>query len=250
MPNICLHMRIAQEAAERLGIATLERHPGSFLLGATAPDVRVILGWPRERTHFFRLAEDNVGAGLEGLLRAYPDLLERARLNERTKAFLAGYMAHLLADETWIVQVYRPYFGAASALGGGVEANLLDRTLQYEMERREREDQETLSRWRNALQEADERVEIGFLNGLTLRQWRDFVVRAASRNPSWEYFRGLVERLFVGPNALSREEMERYLSHLPQALERIDGLVPPERLAEFRAQALERSLRAFRAYLA
>lgn len=250
MPNICLHMRIAQEAAERLGMAGLERHTGSFLLGATAPDVRVVLGWQRERTHFFRLAEDGVGAGVEGLFRSYPDLLDRARLNESTKAFLAGYIGHLLADETWIVDIYRPYFGAGSALRGSVEANLLDRTLQYEMDRREREDSTTLAQWRRALQVAGNGVEVGFINDMTLQQWRDFVLRAASRNPSWEYFRGLVERLFVGPNALSHEEMERYLAHLPKALERINGHVPPSKLAEFRAQAVERALSAFRAYLA
>ena len=64
MPNICLHMRIALEASDRLGMTALERHLGSFLLGSTAPDVRVSLGWRRERPHFFDLAKDGVGAGV------------------------------------------------------------------------------------------------------------------------------------------------------------------------------------------
>ncbi|MDO8532461.1 MAG: zinc dependent phospholipase C family protein [Dehalococcoidia bacterium] len=249
MPSICLHMRIALEASERLGMSALERHLGSFLLGSTAPDVRVTLGWQRERTHFFDLAKDGVGAGVEGLFRAYPDLVEQARANEPTRAFLAGYITHLLLDETWIVDIYRPYFGAGSPLGGTVRANLLDRTLQYEMDRREREDQPTLALWRRALRDADNGVEVGFISGVTLQQWRDFVVRAAGRNPSWEYFRGLVERMFVGSKALSQTEMEQYLAHLPKALERLGGHVPAEKLVEFRAQATERSLSAFRTYL-
>ncbi len=249
MPNICLHMRIALEASDRLGMTALERHLGSFLLGSTAPDVRVSLGWRRERTHFFDLAKDGVGAGVQGLFRAYPDLLARARVNEPTRAFLAGYITHLLLDETWIVDIYRPYFGAGSALGGDVRANLLDRTLQYEMDRREREDQRTLALWRRALADAGDGVRVDFLNGLTLRQWRDFVVRAANRNPSWEYFRGLVERMFVGPKALSRAEMEEYLAQLPAALKRLDGHVPADTLAQFRSRAMSRSLNAFRIYL-
>ena len=73
------------------------------------------------------------------MLAAHPRLALPGGLDEPTRAFMAGYLTHLLMDEHYIERIYREYFGAHSALRGDPRADLLDRVIQYEWDRRERE---------------------------------------------------------------------------------------------------------------
>ena len=60
MPLLAVHMSIVQEVIERLDDPGLSDNIGAALLGATAPDRRVMTRQPREETHFFRLVEDGL----------------------------------------------------------------------------------------------------------------------------------------------------------------------------------------------
>ena len=142
MPPLVSHMLAARRAAEECGLFTPdspEAETGAYTLGATTPDIRVITRWERERTHFFDLQNEEHQDSVAEFLSAHPHLRDPATLSAETRAWAGGFIAHLVMDETYIEEIYRPHFGQRSALGGGERANLLDRILQYEMDRRERE---------------------------------------------------------------------------------------------------------------
>ena len=111
MPNPPTHIDLALESMRRLEHPALEKYPGSFLLGSTAPDIRIITRDRREETHFVPLSNDVVGAGAENMLRCYPRLSMTSGLSGPTIAFIAGFISHLISDEVWIIHMYRPYFG-------------------------------------------------------------------------------------------------------------------------------------------
>ena len=64
MPNPATHMEMAYHAAQLVDAPVLNENMGCYLLGSTAPDVRVITRKGREPYHFAPLDFDEVGAGI------------------------------------------------------------------------------------------------------------------------------------------------------------------------------------------
>src|SRR3972149_1087258 len=127
MPPLALHMTIAKGVADQLRTASLDDERGNLYVGSTAPDIRVLTRWERERTHFFDLANFDEQSGVAGFFGSYPTLAEASVLNAATASFVVGYLTHLVTDEMWIGRIYRPFFGERSALGGSLRANVMDR---------------------------------------------------------------------------------------------------------------------------
>ena len=127
MPPLALHTVVVKEIADRLRHPLLDGERGNLYLGSTAPDIRVIALCDRQLTHFFDLASFEEQNGMAELLRAHPELAEVGKLNGETVAFMAGYISHLVMDETWINDIYRPFFGERSPLEGEPRAKLMDR---------------------------------------------------------------------------------------------------------------------------
>lgn len=246
MPNLGLHIGFALEAGVRLGHPMLDEHQGSFLLGCTAPDIRLFAGWKRERTHFFTLATDSTGAGYEGLLRTHPHLEKSERLSRETVAFLLGYMSHLNCDETWIVNVYRRFFGKGSALANDPLVNVLDRALQFELDQRERSSIEDLEGALDRIAGAYAGVDIGFIDRKLLEQWQVVVIERSGRELPWDRFRGLIERVL--PTA-DEAEVDRLLASIPALLERVREHVDEAEIQTFREAAIQAFLDTARRYL-
>src|SRR3990172_6965847 len=80
----------------------------AFLLGAISPDVRTISGQAREATHFFTIPPTTRTEGPDAMLAAYPDLRPAASLIPARAAFIAGYITHLVMDQTWLEVVVMP----------------------------------------------------------------------------------------------------------------------------------------------
>ena len=135
MPNLRAHIDIAHRAAERLAHPTLDANMGCFLFGSTSPDIRVITRRGREVYHFAELDFEALGSGIEGLFSAHPGLKRTGEHNEQTVAFVCGYLTHLIVDESWIVDMYRPYFGNREVFGDSAKGNVYDRALQLELDR-------------------------------------------------------------------------------------------------------------------
>jgi hypothetical protein len=242
-------MAVARDVADELPQECSLAGDGCYLLGATSPDIRVITRWERERTHFFDLADTEHQDSVANFFTTFPALRQPERLGPETRAFVSGYITHLTLDETWIVQVYRPYFGQLSALGGDLSANTMDRLLQFELDRRRREDAENRGEILAALSTCSLDVHVGFLDSEILRQWQQVAIDQAAHPGDWERFRSQASRHLRERGLDSAEEWQNFRKEIPELLDRTIAHVSTAQVDAFVEQGRERSLEAVRQYL-
>jgi hypothetical protein len=249
LPPICLHLGFAEEAIARLRHPIVDQYKGSYYLGSTAPDIRLVVSASREDTHFLSLESEEGASGVKPLFESYPELEGNANLSAATRAFVAGYLSHLVTDEAWIYRIFRPFFGALSPLGGGPMANLYDRVLQFELDQRERANDSSMARIRQELSESTSGVEVGFIDPPSLDRWREFVSTVATRQASWEDFRRFAGKYLIWAQQIASDDLDRFFSSFDESLEQVMEIVPNERLLEFREQSIADSIRVAREYL-
>lgn len=201
MPSLGSHMRRARLVAERLRLPEIDVDRGSYYLGSTAPDIRVITRRDRIVTHFFALDELEPQDSVARMFEENPSLARPAGLEAATTAFVAGYVTHLVMDETFIEEVYRPHFGAFSDLDDDPRANVLDRALQYELDRRDREDDDAMTEVRAALAEClpgegarPPVAGIPFIEDEHLVEWTAVSEDVAAQPPDYSRFRRMMSR--------------------------------------------------------
>ena len=249
MPPLGMHMTLARELAPQVRHPALQTDRGALFLGAGAPDIRVITRWERQRTHFFDLDCFDEQSGVAGIFQAYPELASPAQLNESTVAFLCGYISHLEMDEAWICEVYRPCFGAQSPLRGEVLANLLDRVLQFELDRRQREDANAVQELRCELLATACEITTGFIDRETLLRWREVSADVISHPPDWDRFGLIASRHLRAYGVESEADLAHFLRNIPDLLDQSIREVTPERIAAFQERSRTRAVEAIRAYL-
>ncbi|MDZ4278387.1 MAG: zinc dependent phospholipase C family protein, partial [Dehalococcoidia bacterium] len=188
MPPLGMHLTLARELASQLASAAVRAEPGDYYLGASAPDIRALTRWDRRRTHFFDLDDFDEQRGVAGLLGEHPHLAAHDCLDRPTVAFLCGYISHLEMDEAWIVDIYRPCFGERSPLKGDLLANVLDRVLQHELDRREQEDRTVVKEIRNDLLAATVEAAVGFIDRDSLLRWQEVTADVLSKPRTWDRF--------------------------------------------------------------
>jgi hypothetical protein len=240
VPNLPTHVDLAWQAAGMLSRPLLSRELGSYLLGATAPDVRIITKRPRVDTHFFDLASGGVGDGASGLFAAYPEL--RSPASDAKAAFVAGYLTHLAADETWIVSMYRPYFGESSPrelgrFGSRDAAQLYDRAAQLKLDRACEQRVRSLL---PVLDETPEGLSVGPLDEKLLREWRAWVLDflTGDRPYSWDRLRHMANRISNSdPQHPSQAIADRFLSDVPAGLKTLHEVVPESELERYMERA-------------
>ncbi|MBI2886725.1 MAG: hypothetical protein HYY02_05910 [Chloroflexi bacterium] len=245
MPPIGWHVATAREVLQRLGAGAPEEHLGCYYLGSTAPDIRVITRQPREETHYYDLSLPQSESGVPKLLETHPHLLQ---LQGRARAFMEGYITHLAVDELWIEQVFRPYFGRESSLSDRFRANIMDRVLQFYMDRAEREDRDLFQAFYEHVFRADPGEEVGFIDLPTMYRWRQVVSNILTQDPNWEGFRAFLGRRFLDDGQVADERARDLLEHLPDLLEEVLRYVTPERVVAFREDAIQRATAAVRGY--
>jgi len=249
LPPICLHLGFAEEAIARLRHPIVDQYKGSYYLGSTAPDIRLVMSATREETHFLSLESEEGASGVKPLFELHPELIGNANVSAATRAFVAGYLSHLVTDEAWIYRIFRPFFGGLSPLGGGPMANLYDRVLQFELDQRARVNSSSMSRIRQELIDSTSGVEVGFIDPPHLDRWREFVSVVATRQSSWEDFRRFAGRHLIWMRQIAADDLNRFFASLDESLEQVMGIVPKERLEEFREQSIADSIRVAREYL-
>lgn len=249
MPPLGMHMTLARDITRLLKDPHIEYDAGAYYLGSTAPDIRVLTRWERERTHFFRLDCYDEQDSVRSFLRAHPYLARPSELNGPSVSFLAGYISHLAMDETWIVEVYRPCFGPPSPLRGDALANVMDRVLQYELDRRDRLDRQVVEEIRESLLRTTVDISVGFLDAATLARWRDLQVEVLSRPPSWDRFKWLGGRFLAEYGVRTDEDLQEFLKGVPDMLEECVRQVTLERIQAFRETSLQKAREAIREYL-
>ncbi len=255
MPNLPMHMHLASQAAQRLAWEWLDENAGSLLLGSTAPDIRIMTKWPRERTHFAPLSGSQVGDGPRTMFRLNPELanLELANpeldgsngASNATRAFLVGYVSHLVADETWIADVYRPNFdpppGRDAVAGTDVEANLWDRALQLDMDLKSAPLIKQFMEEGPGLTGAEVGVDVGFLEEASLQEWGGWVQEFLGWGFSWDRLKRALNRMYRDDDSVQRVT-EAFIQELPSSLERVYSKIPRKTIDAFQEKALEETL--------
>ncbi len=250
MPNPIAHLDIALESVAQSCPPVIEANMGSFLLGSCAPDIRVITRGDRDETHFAPMSNQVLGTGIQNMFKAYPQLGHAASLSGPTQAFLAGYISHLMADESWIIQVYRPYFANRDVFQDRVAANVLDRALQLDMDRRAVEKQGLMKQAQHYLAQAGADVQVAFLPTEALADWHGWLTGVVQREFSWERLKVMaLRRQDPQDHARAQEVAEQFLKALPVSLDGVYDLVPRDVLASYRNDVMRVWTEFMRGYL-
>ena len=109
MPSPFEHLSLASSTVGSLPLSAAGRT--AFLVGSLCPDVDKIAGFPRARTHWWDPGDDVSGA--LKLIASSPRI-GTLPLDCSRRAFVAGYLCHLVSDEQWTMTIYRPFFGLKS----------------------------------------------------------------------------------------------------------------------------------------
>lgn len=249
MPPIFFHMAAARDIEQGISGTALSGQQGAYYLGATTPDIRVLTRGDRRDTHFFDLDRIEHQDSVDAFLRSCVHLADAGRLDAQTRAFVAGYITHLVLDETYIESMYRPHFGQLSALGGNDQANMMDRLLQYELDRRRREQRDDVDAIRGALSGCSLAVDVGFLDSETLRRWQEVAIDLTRHPPDWERFkfqggRHLRQAWMDDPTAYSR-----FLDTIPELLQQTIQHVSTAHVDAFLEQSRDRAMAEVERYL-
>ena len=238
MPNLSAHTNLAILATRHLGDKCLDLDLKYFVLGTTAPDVRIITKSPRETYHFAPLDFNEIGAGKEGLLKKHPDLLSSAVTHNPTRAFIAGYITHLVLDESWITEMYRPYFGNNRVFLDPVYGKVLDRALQLELDLISRNDSDLVP---SLLSQSIETVDVNFIPPETQITWRKWVAEHLNQDFTWERLRHMARRISSGiDNHPAHRIADEFLNAMPESIERMHNYVSHKDLTDFKDRAIDR----------
>jgi hypothetical protein len=249
MPPIFLHMAVARDVSRDLPSDQFAGESGTYLLGATSPDIRVLTRWARERTHFFDLARQDHQDSVATFFAVHPELADAGTLGAATVAFVSGYISHLALDETWIEGVYRRYFGQLSALGGDLAANTMDRVLQFELDRQRREDPEASEEIRCELAQSSLSVDVGFLDSETLHRWLEIAMEQAAHPADWERFRFQASRHLRQQSIETDADWQQFRDRIPYLLQQTIDHVSTAQIDGFLEQGTENARKAVRMYL-
>ncbi|MEJ5311762.1 MAG: zinc dependent phospholipase C family protein [Anaerolineae bacterium] len=221
----------------------LDAHLGAFLLGNTAVDVQSLTGQPRFETHFYHVHGDATARAGETLLTMYPELANPQRLHSAHAAFVSGYLAHLVWDECWLRDVFRPFYMESSLWSDRLTRNIHHNALRVLMDRQA---ETTLRQW-PALVPLLRRVQPGhwlpFVETEALCRWRDWVTDQLADPEAVE-----TASVFAGRMGISPEHFETVISAVEQ-----DTYYPPvpglrDALVTFEAAALTESITALKGY--
>ena len=247
MPNLPTHIEVAWRAAGAIQDPRITENLGCYLLGATAPDVRIITKRPRTETHFFELETGQAGDGFCGLLTSYPELTSPS--SDAQAAFVAGYITHLVADETWITSMYRRYFDGTGKFDSNAAAQLSDRAAQLSLDRASEHRVRSLL---TAMDELEGGLAAGPLEAGTLSEWQAWVLDflADSRPYSWQRLRHMAGRI-SGHNLEHpvHQLAERFLADVRGGLRELFDRVPETELESYLEVTVNNLIRSVTEYL-
>jgi hypothetical protein len=239
-------MVLARRIGAAIGHESIVDAPGAYLLGATTPDIRVITRQDRFSTHYFDLNEHSHQDSVSNFFAMHPRLSDAGNVPAATLPFVAGYISHLVMDEQYITGVYRPFFAKHDELGGTIRANVMDRLLQFDLDRAYGNDPEVKQHLCTALAGAVENIEAGFVEDETLERWRLVTLDVAAREMDWERMRGMISNHLRYSGLEEGETLTSFLDSLPELLDATIAHITSAEIDAF----VERSTEAARAAVA
>jgi hypothetical protein len=215
----------------------------AFLLGAISPDARILSGHPREATHFFSIPPERDWPAQQRLLDEWPALRRSAVADQQQAACVAGYITHLVMDQTWVEQIVMPglFIGGLEWGVGHPNWRLYTILMTYLERRAESRLPEDALDW---LKRAQPDGWLPFLDDQTLLRWRETIVRIIEGGGA-----ARVSREFARTNGLEAEEMAAIVGSEARMAEVAYPTVPRERLLAFEDDSRGRSAGAVMDYL-
>jgi hypothetical protein len=252
MPNLPMHIHLANQVAEQLDWGYVYDHIGSFYLGSTSPDIRAMTKWPREQTHFAPLSVRDVGTGTRTMFRNYPELLEESGQSSATRTFLLGYICHLASDEVWITTVYRPNFDIGSEetrlTGDQIQADIWDRAVQLDMDRLSLPDVRGPMNAGDAVACGDEGVSVSFFEDGLLSQWKDRVAGFVGREFDWSRLKFALNRMYRDNDEV-QQSVDLFLERMPYSLEELYLRIPEAKVENYQREAVAATIAHVREFL-
>ena len=252
MPNLPMHIHLANQVAEQLDRGYVYDHIGSFYLGSTSPDIRAMTKWPREQTHFAPLSVSEVGTGTRTMFRNYPELLEEGTESPATRSFLLGYICHLASDEVWITTVYRPNFDISSEetrlTVDQVQADMWDRAVQLDMDRLSLPDVRGPMDAGAAVSCGDEGVSVAFFEDGLLTQWKERVSGFVGREFDWSRLKFALNRMYRDNDEV-QQVVDGFLDRMPYSLDEVYEKIPEAKVENYRREAVAATIAHVRQFL-
>lgn len=226
MPSLSAHFDIALRSERGNQSFSRDETSGAYLLGSVTPDIRIINKQSRVITHFSDLDNRVIGHGVENMYAQYPDLFNIGALSNAKRSFVAGYINHLVADETWITAIYEPYFSNDLIFECIEEANVYDRVLQLELDRLSRASLNDMQIAREYILEMTVDFHLDFLPDSVVVQWRDWLLESMSWGFSWERIRRLAYRQKSNNTKLIDQITQSFLDDIPAHLTMLYDKLP------------------------
>jgi len=238
----------ASRLAAIIRLPEIDADRGAFYLGSTAPDIRVITRGDRADTHFFDLDNLERQDSVELMLESHPELRKPAGLDAATTAFIAGFITHLVLDEAWVEEIYRPTFGIYSEIDSDPRSNVWDRVLQYELDRIDRLDNQIRVDLQGALADSAPPPGVPFIENKNLVQWFEMINEVAALEPDYSRFRPMMVRHLEGAG-FSENYIDACCADPRDIVKEALGIVSQKRVDRFWAHAEEIMQERVRRYL-
>ena len=249
MPNLPMHIYLADQVSQQLDLGYVHDHMGSCLLGSTAPDIRAMAKWDRQRTHFAPLSVGQVGTGTKEMFAQHPRLADHKSQTPETRAFILGYVCHLAADELWITTMFRPHFQEGSqGISNQLEGQIWDRALQLDMDRSVIEEDFFELDPDMLISGSDKSVLIEFLEDELLSEWRDWVLKFLGWDFSWDRLKRALNRMHRDDEGVQMV-VDSFLTNMPESLEKIYQVVPRSMIESYKERVVVETLSQVREYL-
>ena len=250
MPNLPMHIYICQQVAVELDWGYAQDHPGAAYLGSTTPDIRAMTKWDRGRTHFSDLSVHEIGDGVRRMFELYPHLAGGDNgLTPETRAFLLGYVSHIVADEVWITTMFRPHFAPENRItASDVEAHIWDRALQLDMDNAVLSSNGGLAAENDAIAAVVQMPALDFLQEELIDEWRGWVARLLGWDFTWERLKRALNRMYRD-DAEVQQVVDGFLADVPRSLERVYDKIPPALVEDYRRRVIDETKMQAREYL-
>ncbi|MSQ43972.1 MAG: hypothetical protein EXR45_07170 [Chloroflexi bacterium] len=276
MPSPFEHLSLASSVVGKLPLSASSRV--AFLVGSLCPDVDKIAGFPRATTHWWVPGDD-----VSGVLKliASSSRIGTLPLDGAMRAFVAGYLCHLVSDEQWTLTIYRPFFGLNSKFKGGQAGADRQWALHATLDEvhfttgsltaafTEISTMGELSDWETLIPTIPRGDAVRFVN-MVIHQaglpdaparyrYAGTVSRKTSegrnnepeaRNPRASASQDRTGRQTVVRPTGNAERLESFLSDLERLTIEVLDYVPADAISDFRTRAVEESFRVCEAYLA
>ena len=221
----------------------MRAHLGAFLLGNTAVDVQSLTGQPRFDTHFYHVHRDNAARAGETLLATYPELADPTGLHPAHAVFISGYLVHLVWDECWLRDVFRPFYMESDLWPDRLTRNIHHNALRVLVDRQA---EMKLRRWpavATLLRSVQPDRWLPFVQPEALCRWCDWLADQLADPEAVE-----TAQVFAGRMGISPEHFETVISAVEQNTyrPRVPGLL--DALSAFETAGLAESIAALKGY--